>query len=74
MVFMRINYLNEAEILLIGLMDGTVVDSIDLREGIILNLDKEGEEENMSRQARLNPPKPGCFYFKNPCNGRLTTG
>lgn len=39
---MKIKYSKEADILLIELRDGTPVDSIDLKEGIILHLDKEG--------------------------------
>jgi len=39
---MRIKYSKEADILLIELKDGTPVDSIDLKEGVILHLDKEG--------------------------------
>jgi len=41
-VFMKIKYSNEADILLIELRDGTPVDSIDLKEGVILHLDNEG--------------------------------
>ena len=39
---MKIKYTKEAEILLIELRDGTPVDSIDLKEGIILHLDRQG--------------------------------
>lgn len=39
---MKIKYSKEADILLIGLRDGTPVDSIDLKEGVILHLDNEG--------------------------------
>jgi uncharacterized protein YuzE len=39
---MKIKYSKEADILLIELRDGTPVDSIDLKEGVILHLDKEG--------------------------------
>jgi uncharacterized protein YuzE len=39
---MKIKYLKEADILLIELRDGTPVDSIDLKEGVILHLDSEG--------------------------------
>ena len=39
---MKIKYSNEADILLIELRDGTPMDSIDLKEGVILHLDKEG--------------------------------
>jgi len=39
---MKIKYSKEADILLIELKDGTPVDSIDLKEGVILHLDKEG--------------------------------
>ncbi len=39
---MKIKYSKEADILLIELRDGTPVDSIDLKEGVILHLDGEG--------------------------------
>ena len=39
---MKIKYSKEADILLIELRDGTPMDSIDLKEGVILHLDKEG--------------------------------
>ena len=39
---MKIKYSNEADILLIELRDGTPMDSIDLKEGVILYLDDEG--------------------------------
>jgi len=39
---MKIKYSKKADILLIELKDGTPVDSIDLKEGVILHLDKEG--------------------------------
>jgi uncharacterized protein YuzE len=39
---MKIKYSREADILLIELRDGTPVDSIDLKEGVILHLDSEG--------------------------------
>jgi len=39
---MKIKYSKEADILLIELRDGTLADSIDLKEGVILHLDKEG--------------------------------
>lgn len=39
---MKIKYSNDADILMIELRDGTPVDSIDLKEGVILHLDKEG--------------------------------
>ena len=41
-VFMKIKYSKEADILLIELRDGTPVDSIDLKEGVILHLDSKG--------------------------------
>ena len=41
-VFMKIKYSKEADILLIERRDGTPVDSIDLKEGVILHLDNEG--------------------------------
>ena len=39
---MKIKYSKEADILLIELRDGTPLDSIDLKEGVILHLDNEG--------------------------------
>ena len=39
---MKIKYSADADILLIELRDGTPVDSIDLKEGVILHLDGNG--------------------------------
>jgi len=39
---MKIKYSKEADILLIELRVGTPVDSIDLKEGVILHHDNEG--------------------------------
>jgi len=39
---MKIRYSKKADILVIELRDGTPKDSIDLKEGVILHLDKEG--------------------------------
>jgi len=39
---LKIKYSNEADILLIEFKEGTPVDSIDLKEGIILHLDAKG--------------------------------
>ena len=39
---MKTKYSKEADILLIELRDGTPMDSIDLKEGVILYLDDEG--------------------------------
>ncbi len=39
---MRIKYSQEADILLICLREGKPADSIDLKEGVILHLDKDG--------------------------------
>jgi uncharacterized protein YuzE len=39
---MRIKYSEDADILLITLRDGTPVDSVDMKEGVILHLDKDG--------------------------------
>ena len=39
---MKIRYSKEADILLIELREGTPVDSIDLKEGVILHLDSKG--------------------------------
>lgn len=40
---MKIKYSSEADVLLIELKTGTPVDSIDLKEGVILHLSSEGE-------------------------------
>ena len=39
---MKIKYSKETDIVLIELRDGTPGDSIDLKEGVILHLDKQG--------------------------------
>lgn len=39
---MKIRYSSEADILMIELRDGNPVDSIDMKEGVILHLDAEG--------------------------------
>ena len=39
---MKIKYSRDADILLIELRDGIPKDSIDLKEGVILHLDKQG--------------------------------
>ena len=39
---MKIKYSKEADILLIELREGKPVDSIDLKEGVILHLDGDG--------------------------------
>ncbi len=39
---MKIKFFKETDILLIQLRDGTPVDSIDLKEGVILHLDGKG--------------------------------
>jgi uncharacterized protein YuzE len=39
---MKIRYSREADILMIELRDGTPVDSIDLKQGVILHLDSKG--------------------------------
>lgn len=39
---MKIKYSKEADILVIELREGKPVDSIDLKEGVILHLDNEG--------------------------------
>lgn len=39
---MRIKYSRESDILLISLREGKPVDSIDLKEGVILHLDDNG--------------------------------
>jgi|APFre7841882654_1041346.scaffolds.fasta_scaffold433711_1 uncharacterized protein YuzE len=41
-VNMRIKYSEDADILLITLRDGTPVDSVDMKAGIILHLDRDG--------------------------------
>ncbi len=40
---MKIKYSSEADVLLIELKMGTPVDSIDLKEGVILHLSSAGE-------------------------------
>ena len=40
---MKIRYSNDADILVIELRDGTPVDSIDIKEGIILHLDENDQ-------------------------------
>ena len=44
---MKIKYSNETDILLIEFKQGTPVDSIDLKEGIILHLDSNGDPIEM---------------------------
>ena len=39
---MKIKYSKESDIVLIELREGTLGDSIDLKEGVILHLDKQG--------------------------------
>ncbi len=39
---MKIKYSSDADVLMIELRDGTPVDSIDIKEGVILHLDSEG--------------------------------
>ncbi len=39
---LRIKYSKEADILLIELREGAPVDSIDLKEGVVLHLDNDG--------------------------------
>ena len=39
---MKIKYSNEADILLIEFKEGTPVDSIDLKEGVVLHMDSKG--------------------------------
>ncbi|ACI20292.1 MULTISPECIES: DUF2283 domain-containing protein [Thermodesulfovibrio] len=39
---MKIKYSSDADILLIELRDGKPIDSIDLKEGVILHLDDKG--------------------------------
>jgi len=40
---LKIKYSSDADILMIELREGKPVDSIDMREGIILHLDLEGK-------------------------------
>jgi uncharacterized protein YuzE len=40
---MKIKYSKDADILLIELRDGTPNDSIDIKEGVILHLDNDGQ-------------------------------
>ena len=40
---MKIKYSRDADVLMIELRDGTPVDSIDIKEGVILHLDSEGQ-------------------------------
>ena len=42
MGILKIKYSNEADILLIEFKEGTPVDSIDLKEGIVLHMDSKG--------------------------------
>ena len=42
-VSMKIKYSEDADILLIELRDGSPVDSIDIKEGVILHLDDKGQ-------------------------------
>jgi uncharacterized protein YuzE len=44
---LKIRYSSDADILLIEFKEGTPVDSIDLKEGIILHLDSEGNPIEM---------------------------
>ncbi|MEK7227099.1 MAG: DUF2283 domain-containing protein [Bacteroidota bacterium] len=39
---MKIKYSKEADVLIIQLRNGKPVDSVDLKEGVILHLDKKG--------------------------------
>ena len=39
---MKIKYSEDADILLITLRDGTPADSVDMKEGVILHLDRDG--------------------------------
>ena len=39
---MKIKYSKEADVLIIQLREGKPVDSVDLKEGVILHLDKKG--------------------------------
>ena len=41
-VQMKIKYSKEADVFIIQLREGKPVDSVDLKEGVILHLDKEG--------------------------------
>jgi uncharacterized protein YuzE len=40
---LKIKYSDEVDILLIALKEGTPVDSIDLKEGVILHMDSKGD-------------------------------
>ena len=40
---MKIKYSNDADVLIIELRKGTPADSVDLKEGVILHLDKDGK-------------------------------
>ena len=40
---LKIKYSDEVDILLIALKEGTPVDSIDLKEGVILHTDSKGD-------------------------------
>jgi len=40
---MKIKYSEDADILLIELRDGSPVDSVDVKEGVILHLDDKGQ-------------------------------
>ena len=44
---MKIKYTQEADILVLEFKDGVPVDSIDLKEGIILHVDSEGAPVEM---------------------------
>ena len=44
---MKIRYSSDADILLIEFKEGNIVDSIDLKEGIILHLDSNGNAVEM---------------------------
>ena len=39
---MKIRYSKDADILIIELREGTPVDSVDMKEGVILHLDDKG--------------------------------
>jgi len=39
---MKIKYSKDADILIIELREGTPVDSVDMKEGVILHLDSKG--------------------------------
>ncbi len=39
---MKITYSQEADVLLVSFKDGVPVDAIDIKEGIILHLDRDG--------------------------------